>query len=100
MRRQVADGGICWLLSSLSSWVLVISLWVAGQSLKGQVPAASGGGSSENAWMQAPPTSTGIPVGQKIPPFSLPDQNGKTQNFQSIRGPKGAALYFMRSADW
>jgi len=96
MRRKFEGGGISWLLSL----VLVIILWVAGQPLKGQAPAASGGGSPENAWMQAPPTSTGIPVGQKIPPFSLPDQNGKTQNFQSIRGPKGAALYFMRSADW
>jgi len=96
MRRKFEGGGISWLLSL----VLVIILWVAGQPLKGQAPAASGGGSPENAWMQAPPTSTGIAVGQKIPPFSLPDQNGKTQNFQSIRGPKGAALYFMRSADW
>ena len=100
MRRNFAAGGISWLLSSLSSWVLVISLWVAGQPLQGQAPAASGGGSLENAWMQAPPTSTGIPVGQKIPPFSLPDQNGKTQNFNSIKGPNGAAVYFMRSADW
>ncbi|MBI3934966.1 MAG: hypothetical protein HY316_09765 [Acidobacteria bacterium] len=60
----------------------------------------SSSGSQENAWMQAPPASTGIAVGQKIPAFSLADQNGKTQDFNSIKGPNGAALYFMRSADW
>jgi hypothetical protein len=65
--------------------------------------AASGGSQNtaqDNAWMAAPPTSTGIEVGTKIPAFSIPDQNGKTQTFESIRGPKGAAIYFMRSADW
>jgi peroxiredoxin len=50
--------------------------------------------------MDAAPTSTGIAVGKKIPAFRLPDQNGKTQDFASIRGPKGAVLYFNRSVDW
>jgi hypothetical protein len=54
----------------------------------------------DDAWRNAPPTSTGIPVGEKIPPFSVPDQNGKAQTFESIKGPSGAVIYFMRSADW
>ena len=58
------------------------------------------GGSPDNSWMQALPTSTGIAVGQKIPAFSIPDQNGKPQSFDSIKGPNGAAIYFMRSVDW
>ena len=51
-------------------------------------------------WMNDPPTSTGLAVGAKIPPFRAPDQNGRMQDFGSIRGPKGAAIYFVRSADW
>jgi len=51
-------------------------------------------------WMTAPPTSTGIAVGQKIPPFKAPDQSGQVRDFNSIRGPKGAAIVFNRSADW
>ena len=58
------------------------------------------GGVDPNAWMQAPPTSTGLAVGKKIPAFSLPDQHGKIQTFDTIKGPNGAAIYFMRSADW
>jgi hypothetical protein len=58
------------------------------------------GGSASDAWMTAPPTSTGIAVGQKIPAFRAPDQSGKMRDFNSIRGPKGAAIYFNRSADW
>ena len=51
-------------------------------------------------WMNFPPTSTGLAVGQKIPSFRAPDQNGRMQDFNSIRGPQGAAIYFVRSADW
>jgi hypothetical protein len=42
----------------------------------------------------------GPQVGQRVPEFSLKDQNGKTQTLQSIMGPKGAMLVFVRSADW
>ena len=42
----------------------------------------------------------GPEVGSTVPPFEAPDQNGRTQNLQSILGPKGALLVFYRSADW
>lgn len=38
--------------------------------------------------------------GSRIPDFRLPDQNGRTQSFDTIRGPKGAMIVFYRSADW
>jgi hypothetical protein len=43
---------------------------------------------------------TGPVVGSKIPSFEAVDQNGKRQTFESLRGPKGLALLFVRSADW
>ena len=55
---------------------------------------------AQDDWAFRPPTSTGPAVGEKIPPFRGPDQNGRIQDFNSIRGPQGAAIYFMRSADW
>jgi hypothetical protein len=42
----------------------------------------------------------GPQVGERVPDFALKDQNGKTQTVQSIMGPKGAMLVFIRSADW
>ncbi len=39
-------------------------------------------------------------VGERVPDFSLNDQNGKSWTLQSIMGPKGAMLVFVRSADW
>jgi hypothetical protein len=42
----------------------------------------------------------GPQVRERVPDFSLPDQNGKMQTLQSIMGPKGAMLVFIRSADW
>lgn len=77
-----------------------IGLWLASTTLAAQQSPASSGSAAANAWMQAPPTSTGVPVGQKIPDFRLPDQTGKLRDFNSLKGPNGAALYFMRSADW
>jgi len=55
----------------------------------------------------APPPRTkidvsklGPQVGERVPDFSLKDQNGNTQTLQSIMGPRGAMLVFVRSADW
>ena len=42
----------------------------------------------------------GPQVGERVPDFSLKDQTGKTWTRQSIMGPKGAMLVFVRSADW
>ena len=42
----------------------------------------------------------GPQVGERVPDFTLTDQNGKTWTRQSIMGPKGAMLVFVRSADW
>ncbi len=43
---------------------------------------------------------TGPDIGEKIPAFSAPDQNGKVQTLATVTGPKGAMLVFFRSADW
>lgn len=42
----------------------------------------------------------GPQVGEAVPDFELPDQNGNLQNLESIMGPNGAMLLFHRSADW
>ena len=42
----------------------------------------------------------GPQVGERIPDFTLTDQNGKTWTNESIMGPQGAMLVFFRSADW
>ncbi len=55
---------------------------------------------AQDDWAFRPPTSTGPAVGERIPAFRAPDQNGRMQDFNSIKGPNGAAIYFMRSADW
>ena len=53
---------------------------------------------------QSPPkidvSKLGPQVGERVPDFSLKDQNGKPWTVQSIMGPKGAMLVFYRSADW
>lgn len=41
----------------------------------------------------------GAQVGERVPDFSLKDQNGKLWTLQSVMGPKGAMIVFIRSAD-
>ncbi len=42
----------------------------------------------------------GPQVGEKVPDFSLKDQNGRVTTLESVAGPKGTMLVFFRSADW
>src|SRR6266852_4179934 len=42
----------------------------------------------------------GPQVGERVPDFTLQDQNGKLLTLQSIVGSNGAMLVFIRSADW
>ena len=44
--------------------------------------------------------SLGPQVGEQVPTFSLPDQNGQVRTLESLLGPNGALLLFHRSADW
>lgn len=49
---------------------------------------------------QNTPSDPGPKTSETIPAFSLPDQNGKPQTLETLRGPKGLMLVFYRSADW
>jgi len=40
----------------------------------------------------------GPPLGAKLPPFNLSDQDGRTHSLQSLLGPKGAFIVFSPSA--
>ena len=42
----------------------------------------------------------GPQVGEMVPDFTLPDQNGSPVSLQSVLGPNGGILLFYRSADW
>jgi len=44
--------------------------------------------------------TTGPAVGARIPPFEAVDQDGKPRTFDTLRGPNGLVLLFVRSADW
>ncbi len=65
----------------------------------GLVDMALDGGSTESR-TPIDVASLGPQVGERVPEFSLPDQNGQVQTLDSILGPKGALLLFHRSADW
>ena len=43
---------------------------------------------------------TGPKVGEKVPDFTLADQNGKNCSLHDLMGPNGLLLVFTRSADW
>jgi hypothetical protein len=53
------------------------------------------------AILQAPDVSKiGPKVGERVPEFSLVDQQGATRTLKSLAGKNGLMLVFFRSADW
>jgi hypothetical protein len=42
----------------------------------------------------------GPQVGDRVPDFTLNDQEGRARSLASLVGPKGLMLVFFRSADW
>lgn len=47
------------------------------------------------------PVMAAVEVGQALPTdLALVDKNGELQNFDRVKGEKGAVLVFVRSADW
>jgi hypothetical protein len=43
---------------------------------------------------------SGPRIGEKVPDFKLPDQNGREHSLEQLMGPNGLLLVFVRSADW
>jgi len=46
------------------------------------------------------PADLGPKVGERLPSFSLRDQDGTPRALDSLVGPKGLVLVLFRSADW
>jgi hypothetical protein len=76
----------------LISLALLLSIWCVRDAAAGQgAPTARG---------KVDVSKLGPQVGQRVPDFSLPDQTGRVRTLESIMGPRGAMLVFLRSADW
>ncbi|HEY6418149.1 MAG TPA: hypothetical protein VIX59_04025 [Candidatus Binataceae bacterium] len=43
---------------------------------------------------------SGPAIGEPVPDFRLPDENGKDWSLNDLMGQKGLLLVFTRSADW
>jgi len=71
---------------------LLLSTWWVGD--------AAGGQAAESTRVRVDVARLGPQVGQRVPEFSLPDQTGRVRNLESIMGPRGGMLVFLRSADW
>jgi hypothetical protein len=99
------------LLALLLDWDRLERGW---RRLRGGLPALSqraaallallvagcGGARPPEAAEPAPPVTAGPAVGERIPDFTLPDQDGRPRTFASLAGPRGLVLNFNRSVVW
>lgn len=76
----------CHCIANLARFCLLVSLAIASWACAAE-PAG-------------PDDAPGIAVGEKAPPFTLPDQNGKEHTMAGMLGKGSVALVFYRSADW
>jgi hypothetical protein len=72
--------------------MLLLPTWCVASTAAGQAAAP--------ARVRVDVARLGPQVGQRVPDFSLRDQAGRVRNLESIMGPRGAMLVFLRSADW
>ena len=69
----------------------ILSTLVIAMAQSPAVPAGSAG---------VDPATLGPAIGQQLPSFEAPGQEGQRRDFASLRGPRGLVLVFFRSADW
>ena len=68
---------------------------------KGQAgPAPSPASRAPAAAPSATEAAPGPAVGAPLPAFEAPDQDGRRQTFDTLRGPNGLLLNFNRSVVW
>jgi len=78
---------------------LVAVCVLAAMALPGVRPLTAGQASSP-VRERVDVSKKGPQVGERVPDFSLTDQNGRTRTLQSLMGERGLMLVFLRSADW
>jgi len=71
----------------------VLFVRCAGAAAPGPSPAASPAPAAEGS-------GPGPAVGDPLPAFQAPDQDGKRQDFETLRGKNGLLLNFNRSVVW
>jgi len=77
-------------LGARASFVVAVLFLYPGATLRaGQAPR-----------MRIDVSRLGPQVGESVPDFTLRDQTGRLRTLESIMGPRGAMLVFVRSADW
>ena len=62
--------------------------------------SAAAGQTTGSARVRVDVSKLGPQVGQRVLDFSLSDHTGRVRTLDSIMGPRGAMLVFLRSADW
>lgn len=55
---------------------------------------------AKHVWATNDHYATGPEMGERIPAFTLADQDGRERSLGDLTGPKGLLLVFHRSADW
>ena len=89
--RVFAEGELM-LKAFLIGVALLLSTWGVGD--------AAGGQGARPEPVKVDVAKRGPQVGERVPDFSLPDHTGRVRTLESIMGPRGAMLVFLRSADW
>jgi len=84
-------------MKTRAAFLAVLLVQCAGATPPAPSPAAP---PSPAATAAAEGSGPGPAVGDRLPAFEAPDQDGKRQDFESLRGKNGLLLNFNRSVVW
>jgi hypothetical protein len=86
-------------VKSVFQHCLIVAAWIAMAlpacpSMAGPIPQSASPSAVPDA------RTLGPQVGERVPDFTLNDQQGRSHTLTSLLGPRGLMLVFFRSADW
>ncbi len=101
--RRVAWGAAPGIALAIGGTIMVLGVGSCAQQPDAPTEGAMSSAAIDGETQSRTPIDVallGPQVGEQVPSFSLPDQNGRVRTLESILGRNGAMLLFYRSADW
>ena len=92
--RRVALGTAPRIALAIGAAVMVLGIGSCAPETEAPIDVATEGRTPIDV------AALGPQIGEQVPAFSLPDQNGRVRTLESILKRNGAMLLFHRSANW
>jgi hypothetical protein len=87
-------------MKSRALLIAIVLVQCKGETAPAPSPAPPAPAAADSGAPSGTEAAPGPAVGAALPAFEAPDQEGRRQGFDTLRGPNGLLLNFNRSVVW